>query len=130
MKSKFYYFPYRRKVPYIMYKDRRIFKTKIFTTLYNQLGANTLHLLLRKKYFISYLFEQIPAKYNSTYCTVPDKCIKLIYYGYDSVIHFSFDPNNEVNEIYKQTETFDKESFLGYSLNIFDIDELIGYDKT
>jgi len=124
MIRKFYYFPYRKHVPYILYQNNSIFKTRIFENLYNKMGLNTWRLLLRKNLFFSFLFELIPSSYVKTNCYVPNSSIKLIYYGFDSIIHFSMNDNNEIIEIFKKNDSFQKEKFYGHSLNIYNDKEI------
>jgi len=126
IKEVFYYFPQRQKQPpFILYKNKYVLKSKIFGILYSKMGANTWKLRLRKNIVFSALLELVLGWRIKTYETIVDKSVKLIYIGYDNEIHFSFNSNMEVNHIFKKKNNYNKEKFLGYSLNIFDYENLL-----
>lgn len=122
MKKSFYFFPFKKDAPYLLYDDRKVFISETFVSLYNKLyGVNSWKLILRKFRLISILFEQ----FSKRIVSVPEKNINLIYVGYDSSLYFSLDENMQVFKLYRcMNNDFVEEKFLGHTLNIFSSKEL------
>ena len=118
--KKFYYFRYRKK-PTILYDSRNIFKTKIFSSLSDKITLNRYKKAIRKNMLISKIFES----FYSTYFTVPENNIRIIYIGYgpdNKMLLFKLNKNNDVECIYENDinkKTFKKMGFLGYPINIY-----------
>ncbi len=120
MKSTFFLFTYK-DFPNIGYTDRKVFKSKIFNSLYDKLGDNSLKWRVRKNPLFSFFCEKFFKKDFS----VPNSKIKLMYLGYDSVIFFELDDFLDVKKVFRKVgdEKFVEEEFLGYSPSIFEKDE-------
>ncbi|MFO8022360.1 MAG: hypothetical protein R6U65_07835 [Perlabentimonas sp.] len=117
MIKSFYFFPFKKDTPYLMYDDRKVFSSEIFISLYNKIyGVNSWKLIMRKFKPISILFEQ----FSKRSVAVPAEDVNLIYVGYDSSLYFSLDENTQVSKLYRyMNNNFVEEKFLGHTLNIY-----------
>ena len=122
MIKSFYFFPFRKDKPYLLYDNSMVFSSKVFVSLYNKLyGVNSWKLILRKFRPFSILFEC----FNKIIVDVPEKDVSLIYVGYDSSLYFSLDGNKQVSALFRSVNgKFIEEKYLGHTLNVYCTKEL------
>lgn len=114
MIEKFYYFPYKR-FPTLLYRNRKIFETKLFKVFYNKLFPNIYLMRVRRdNVLFNKFFETLFFKNEA----IPNNDIQLVYCGYEKIIYFGFDNFfNIKNTIWhKEGQHFIKERFLGYPI--------------
>ena len=117
MIKKYYYFPFKKNPPFILYENHSCFNKKLFQNLYYKISSNSFKLRLRKDKVVSKIFELFFHKN----IVVPNRKIDIIYFGFDNTIFF--DKNRDF--IYLKNEgKFEKKDFLGYNLNFANIDEI------
>lgn len=111
-KCVFFYFPYKRH-PTILYRNRKILETKLFSVLHNKLFPNNFILRQRKNNPILRSFIEY---FSSTTLSIPNNNIQLVYYGYDNKIFFEFDETLKIKDDvwYLNRNGFIKKEFIGY----------------